>query len=72
MTKKAKSVKRADRPSYLAQLRALAIGEEAHFRIVGSAYTNFYNAKWRMERSTDARYKLRKVDDKTLQVIRTN
>lgn len=65
-------IKRTNRPSYLAQLKSLAVGEEAHFRIVGSAYTNFYNAKWRIEKTTDARYKMRKVDDKTLYVTRTN
>lgn len=70
MTENVKRIRRSSRPSYLAQLKSLAVGEEAHFRIVGTAYTNFYNAKWRIEETTDARYEMRKVDKTTLRVKR--
>lgn len=65
-------IKRTSRVSYIAQLQALAVGEEAHFRIVGSAYTNFYNAKWRLEKADKGKYEMRKVDDRTLRVRRLN
>lgn len=70
MEKKVKALKRVSRPSYIAQLQALAIGEEAHFRIIGAAYSNFYNAKWRLEKGNKGRYEMRKVDDRTLSVTR--
>lgn len=70
MTENVKRIRRSSRPTYLAHLKSLAVGEEAHFRIVGTAYTNFYNAKWRIEKTTDARYEMRKVDKTTLRVKR--
>lgn len=58
------------RKSYTAKLMRLGVGEEANFRLIGSAYTNFYTAKWRLERSNTAHFEMSKSDERTLRVIR--
>lgn len=72
MAEKVQRVKRISRISYTAQLLSLEVGKDAHFRIIGSAYTNFYNAKWRLEKNGKARFNMTKVDDKTLKITRIN
>lgn len=63
-------VKRKSRPSYVAQLLDLEVGQPAHFRLIGTAYTNFYNAKWQIEKKKTAHYEMRKIDSTTLRVTR--
>ena len=58
------------RKSYTAKLMRIAVGEEATYRLIGSAYTNFYTAKWRLERSNTAHFSMSKSDERTLRVIR--
>lgn len=62
---------RRSRMSYTSQLMDIKVGESAYFRIVGSSYTNFYNAKWMLEkRKKIASFEMRKVDNTTLKVTR--
>ena len=62
---------RRSRMSYTSQLMDIKVGESAYFRIVGSSYTNFYNAKWMLEkRKKVASFEMRKVDNTTLRVTR--
>lgn len=57
--------------SYTTQLMEIKIGESAYFRLAGSSYTNFYNAKWMLEkRKKVASFEMRKVNDTTLRVTR--
>lgn len=72
METKITRVKRVNKPSYTEQLMSLRVGEEARFRIIGSAYTSFYSAKWRIEKAKKATFKMYKADDKTLSVTRIN
>lgn len=67
---KIQPIMRKSRPSYINQLLAMEVGKTAHFRLIGSAYTNFYNAKWRIEKTGEAHYKMSKVNDTTLSVTR--
>lgn len=63
-------VKRRGRPSYVAQLLELEVGKPTYFRLIGTAYTGFYNAKWQIERKKQSHYELRKVNETTLKVTR--
>lgn len=69
-TQKITRVTRKSRPSYTSQLLALEVGQPAHFRLVGSAYTSFYYAKWYLEKRNQGHFKMSKVDDTTLSVTR--
>lgn len=57
--------------SYTTQLMKLKVGEPTYFRLVGTSYTNFYNAKWMLEkRKKVASFEMRKVNKTTLRVTR--
>lgn len=57
--------------SYTTQLMELKVGEPTYFRLTGSSYTNFYNAKWMLEkRKKVASFEMRKVNETTLRVTR--
>jgi hypothetical protein len=49
----------------------LEVGVPTYFKLIGTSYTNFYNAKWMLEkRKKVASFEMRKVDNTTLKVTR--
>lgn len=57
--------------SYTTQLMELEVGVPTYFKLIGTSYTNFYNAKWMLEkRKKVASFEMRKVDNTTLRVTR--
>ena len=63
-------VRRRGRPSYVAQLLDLEIGKPMYFRLQGTAYSGFYNAKWQLQKKNIAEFKMNKVDDNVIRIIR--
>lgn len=63
-------VRRRGRPSYVAQLLDLEIGKPMYFRLQGTAYSGFYNAKWQLKKKNVAEFKMNKVDDNLIRIIR--
>lgn len=57
--------------SYTTQLMELEVGVPTYFKLIGTSYTNFYNAKWMLEKKKNvAHFSMTKVNDTTLQVTR--
>lgn len=63
-------VRRRGRPSYVAQLLDLEIGKPTYFRLNGSDYSGFYNAQWQLKKKDIAHFKINKVDDAVIRIIR--
>jgi hypothetical protein len=54
----------------VAQLLDLEIGKPTYFRLNGSAYSGFYNAQWQLKKKNIAHFKINKVDDAVIRIIR--
>jgi hypothetical protein len=65
-------VRRRGRPSYVAQLLDLEVGKPTYFRLTGTAYMGFHNAAWQLKKKRDIHYKVNKVDDSVVRIIRLN
>lgn len=71
-TKKIRPRRIGRHASYTAKLLGIGVGEESNFRLMGGAYPNYYTAKWRLEKSKTATFRMERVDKWTLKVIRTS
>lgn len=59
------------RPSYTEQLLSLNIGEEHFFKLNGTAYQQFQNAKHRLKKSERATFEMNVVvGENKLRVVR--
>ena len=57
--------------SYTTQRMELEVGVPTYFKLIGTSYTNFYNAKWMLEkRKKVASFEMRKAANTTLRVTR--
>lgn len=59
------------RPSYVEQLMSLPIGEEHYFKLSGTAYQQFQNAKHRLRKAGRAEFEMNVVvGENKLRVVR--